>query len=389
MISRGFLAVLKMHIKQQLLSKAFVLSTILMPLIMFGVIAMQVKLTTLNNAEKSHLFVTSDDQSLLDAMQKRLSERKEVKDGIYRIDYQLVEQEAFESYVASKRPEILANSNNGLFFVPGSALDTKEVRFYSTNIGNQILRQAMADSINFVLNQTHFGSLNVAQSDIDFAVKGIDYKGFNVKQSGEEQGSAGNTAVGLGLSILLVISMMGIVMPFQAAILEEKSNRAVEVLLTSVRPHELLAGKIVARTITGLAQMLIWLIPLFLFLTIFLSVWGGFSAMFDSAQDAGQAMWPVTVLMWVPFYAVFAVLRNPANSVAEILSIAPFTSLYVMPVRLAVLEVPAWQPLVALLLNGIICWLCIRAGGKIYRISVLSTGQPPSMRQFIGWLRSE
>jgi ABC-2 type transport system permease protein len=93
------------------------------------------------------------------------------------------------------------------------------------------------------------------------------------------------------------------------------------------------------------------------------------------------------MLMWMPFYAMFSMIQNPANSVAELLSMIPFTSLYVMPLRMAVIEVPVWQPLVALLLNGIILMGAMVAAGKIYRISILSTGQQPSMKQFLYWLR--
>lgn len=418
MISRGFIAVLKMHIKQQILSRAFVFSTILMPVLMLGIIAFQAKMMTLNRAEKSHVFMASDEPALLDDLQEQLDQRLEVKNGTYRIDYQQVAESGLADYLASKRPQLLENSNNALFYIPATAVNDKQVQHYSTNLGNQVLRQAVGEATMLVLNRSHFASLNVSDADIRFAAKGIDYKGFTVKEQGQEQGSFGNMAVGFGLAILLMLSMMGIVMPFQASILEEKSNRAVEVLLTSVRAEELLAGKILARTITGLAQMLIWLLPLFVFvlfpammtlpaelkldldaptflfffanyvfgLTTMLAVWGGFSAMFDSTQDAGQAMWPVAMLMWLPFYALFAVVRNPANSVAELLSIAPFTSLYVMPLRMSVLEVPAWQPLLALLLDAAVCWLAIKLGGKIYRISVLSTGQQPTMQQFWRWL---
>jgi ABC-2 type transport system permease protein len=387
---------------------------------MFIFIGVEVKLATLNQPEKSHVYITSDDQTLLDSLQTQLQTRKEVQDGIYQLEFQLVKAESLDDYLASKKPSILANSNNGLFFVPGSAVNAKEMRYYSANIGNQILRGAIGDSVNRTLNLRHFSGLNVEPEDIAYAVKGVEIKGFTLSKQGQQQSSPANTFVGIGMGVLMFMSTMGIVMPFAAMIIEEKSNRAVEVLLTSVSPQELLAGKIIARTITGLVQMLVWLLPVFLFvlfpammmlppqfqldirggmllfffinyvlgLTTMLSVWGGFAAMFDSAQDANQSMWPVTVLMMLPFYTVFAVVGNPANSVAQILSITPLTSLYVMPVRLAVLEIPLWQPLLALALNALVCWLAITAGGKIYRLSILVTGSQPSMKQFIGWLRS-
>lgn len=419
MINRGLFTVYKMHIKQQLLSKAFVVATLLMPVVMFGIIIIQAALMNISGAEKSQIYITSDDQSLLDSIEAQLQTRAEVSKGIYRIEYQYVSNPAFEVFLGSKRPEILANSNNGLFFIPGQALDDKAVRFYSTNLGNQILRQSMSEVFNRVLNRTHFSSLGVPAADLEFAVENINIKGFNVTEHGQEQGSVGNTAVGFGMAFLLMFSIVGIVMPFSAAIIEEKTNRAVEVLLTSVNPAQLLAGKIMARVTTGVAQMLVWLLPLFVFvlfpalmvlppqfqidlgpgiflfffanyvlgLCMLLAIWGGFAAMFDSTQDANQAMWPISMLMFVPFYAVFAVIRNPANSVAEILSMTPLTSLYVMPVRLATLAVPLWQPLVALAANGMLVWLAIKAGGKIYRISILATGQQPSLRQVFLWLR--
>jgi ABC-2 type transport system permease protein len=419
MMTRGFVTVLKMHIKQQMLSKAFVWSTLLLPVLMFGIILIQFSLSGLDAVEESHIVIASEDAALLDALAPVFAEREEVVSGAYTLEYQFISAGDFEDYLNSKREMIMLDSNNGLFFIPSTALGDKEIKFYSTNLGNQVLRQNITEVINETLNRQYFSELSVAQADIDFAVKPVATLGLRVSATGEEQGSVGNFVVGFGLAVLLMISMMGIVMPFSSVIIEEKSNRAVEVLLTSVSPKELLAGKILARALTGMAQMIIWLMPLFIVmldpailkipadfsvdigfgtivffiinyvlgLMILLAIWGGFSSMFDSTQDAGNALWPVTMLMWVPFYAVFALIQNPANRVAEILSMAPFTSMYVMPLRMVLVEVPVWQALVALAISGLIFSGAVIAGGKIYRISVLSTGQQPSMQQFVRWLR--
>lgn len=418
-MSRGFLTVLKMHIKQQMLSKAFVWSTLLLPVMMFAIVLIQSSLINLKGVEPSHVIVASDDAALLEALEPVFAAREEVTSGAYTLEYRQVTAQALDTYLDEKHDTIMADSNNGLFFVPSNALLDKEIRFYSTNIGNNVLRTNITEVINETLNRVYFQDLAVAQGDIDYAVKPIAVDALRVSASGTEQGSAGNFVVGFGLAILLMISMMGIVMPFSAMIIEEKTNKAVEVLLTSVRPKELLAGKIMARAVTGVAQMIIWLMPLFLVmldpsilnipddfrvdigfgtilffivnyvlgLTVLLAIWGGFSSMFDSTQDAGNALWPVTMLMWMPFYAVFALLQNPANSVAAILSMAPFTSLYVMPFRMALVEVPLWQTLTALGISFTMFYGAVVAGGKIYRISVLSTGQQPSMKQFMTWLR--
>ena len=103
--------------------------------------------------------------------------------------------------------------------------------------------------------------------------------------------------------------------------------------------------------------------------------------------DAAVSLFPLTLLMWAPFYAIFSLMKNPANSVAEILSIVPFTSQYVMPLRMAIIDVPVWQPLLALAINAVILYGAMICGGKIYKISILSTGQPPILKQFVQWLR--
>lgn len=420
MISRGLKSVLKMQVRQQMLSKAFVWSTLLLPVMMFVIIFIQSSLLGLDEVEESLIHVASDDGVLLTALDVAFNEREEVQSGAYTVELEQVRAQDFPVYLAGKREAILADSNNALFWVPGAAVSDKGVRFYSSNLGNNVLRENATAAINAALNRSYFRDMAIAQADIDYAVKEIDIEGFEVSLSGEAEGSFGNYIVGWGMAILLMISMMGIVMPFSANVIEEKANRAVEVLLTSVNPKELLAGKILARAATGVAQMVIWLMPLFIVMldpgilnipedfrvdiglgtiaffilnyvlgmTILLSVWGGFSAMFDNTQDAGNALWPITMLLWMPFYAVFSLLQNPANSVAEILSMVPFTSLYVMPFRMAIIEVPLWQPLVALLLNGIVLLGAMTAAGKIYRISILSTGQQPTMKQFLTWLRT-
>ena len=410
---------IKTGLKACFTSKAFLWSTLLLPVIMFGVIFVQMSLTSMESREQSVIGILSDDQGLLEQLQPAISELEEVSDGLYTMTYNRVPADVVEVFIDGARTELLADSNNGYFYIPASAREDKKISYYSNNPGNQDVRKNITAAINAVLNQRYFEGRPVAQADIDYAVLDVDIAGVKVTRQGIGEERWGNHIAGFSMAVLLMLSMFMIAMPFAGFVLEEKMNRAVEVMLTSVSPGEFLAGKIITSVIAGLAQMMIWLMPLFILmldtsvlsipekyqpdmgigtvvffllnyvlgLTIILSLWGGLSAMFDSAQDAGAALFPITLLMWVPFYAVFSLIKNPANSVAEILSIMPFTSMYVMPLRMAIIDVPAWQPLLALGLSAVLLYGAVLCGGKIYKISILSTGQRPSMKKLIYWLR--
>ena len=419
MINQRMLTVIKTHLKAYATSKAFMWSTLLLPVIMLAIIFIEMSLMTMESKEQSEITILTNDQLLLDSLKPAFTEMEQVRDGLYELTFNTIEESGIDAYINQSKEELLEDSNNGVFFIPASARTDKKISFYSNNPGNQDVRKNLSAVINSVLNQKYFSGKPVAQADIDYAVLDVEVKGVKVTEQGTAEQSWGNHIVGWTLAILLMLSMFFIAMPFSGFVIEEKMNRAVEVLLTSVSPKELLAGKIIAATIAGLSQMVIWLMPVFILmldtgvlsipekfqvdlgfgtivffllnyvlgLTIILTLWGGLSAMFDSTQDAGATLFPITLLMWVPFYAIFSLMKNPANSVAEILSIVPFTSLYVMPLRMAIIDVPVWQPLLALGLNAAILYGAMICGGKIYKISILSTGQPPNMKQFIHWLR--
>lgn len=419
MLSRQLNTVIKTQLRAYISSKAFLWSTLILPVVMFAIIFVQMSLTSMESKEQSAIGILSDDQNLLEQLKPAMSELEEVKDGLYTMSYDLVQTDDVTAYIDKSRADLLKDSNNGYFYIPASAREDKKINYYSNNPGNQDVRKNITAVINHVLNRDYFSNKPVAQEDIDYAVQDIEINGIKVSQQGAVEQSYGNHIAGFAMAILLMLSMFIIAMPFSAIIIDEKMSRSVEVLLTSVSARELLTGKIISATIAGLTQMLIWLMPLFILmldtsvlsipdkyqpdlgigtvlffllnyilgLTIIMSLWGGLSAMFDTGNDAAAAMFPLTMLMWMPFYAVFSLIKNPANSVAEILSITPFTSQYVMPLRMAIIDVPIWQPLLALGLNVLLLYGAMICGGKIYRISILSTGQRPGMKQFIHWLR--
>jgi ABC-2 type transport system permease protein len=204
-------------------------------------------------------------------------------------------------------------------------------------------------------------------------------------------------------------------------VIEEKSNRIVEIIVASVRPVELMVGKIVGIGLVGLTQYLVWSlvamnlslpafagmmsggdlgvprIPvsmlgyfiLFFILGYFLyaSVYTMIAAPFNTDQEAQQlAMIPMVMI--VGGIAVYpAVMNNPTGGMALFFSLFPFTASLIMFLRTAVSEPPAWQILlcVAILISTTagLAWFA----GRIYRVGILMYGKKPTIPEIIRWAR--
>ncbi|MFQ5690433.1 MAG: ABC transporter permease [Gemmatimonadota bacterium] len=210
------------------------------------------------------------------------------------------------------------------------------------------------------------------------------------------------------------------------SILEEKTSDIVEVMVSSVRPWELMLGKIVGVGAVGLTQIAIWVIVitgaalygltagaaalseagidlsqvaippgtilgilLFLILgyLLYAGLFAGAGATLSNEHDAQQAALPVVLLIVIPFIAVQGVIQNPDASWSVILSLIPFFSPLLMPSRLMITAVPAWQwaSAVALLVGSII--LVARLAGRIYRVGILMKGKRPNLPELVRWVR--
>jgi len=202
------------------------------------------------------------------------------------------------------------------------------------------------------------------------------------------------------------------------SVIEEKSNRIVEVILSSVGPKELMMGKIIGAGLTALIQMAIWLSPIILVIStswfalpadltfsitinhilylmvnfalgllIFLSLFAMMGAIFDNPQDAQSGMWPVMLLIIIPFLMALSMMENPNSPIANVAALLPFTSIMIMPIKMTVVDVPIWQLILCIVVNTATLFAIFPVVGKIYRVGILRTGKKPKWSEVIKWLK--
>jgi len=311
------------------------------------------------------------------------------------------------------------------------------------------------DLINSIENQIdgELKNIQLKRSGIDpKLVESIDPE-VNIQtkvlsEGGEKDGSSmAATVVGSAAGILIYIFIFLYGSQVMTGVMEEKTSRVVEVLISSVKPFELMMGKIVGIALVGLTQFLLWIalsygistvvgsvfmkkkdtkpaieqvmaqsadpapvstekaglleeltrvnVPLFIgcFLFFFLGGYLLYAALFasvgaavDNQQDAQQFMMPITIPIIASFILAQFVIKEPNGSMAFWFSIVPFTSPIIMMVRIP-FEPPAWQILLSMftLILGFFgtTWFA----GKIYRVGILMYGKKVNYKELWKWLR--
>jgi ABC-2 type transport system permease protein len=209
-------------------------------------------------------------------------------------------------------------------------------------------------------------------------------------------------ALALVIVALLYVSLLLYGSMVAQGVVEEKSSRVVELLLATIRPWQLLSGKVLGIGLVGLIQLasvgvvglllaivtgaltisgtaagtlawgLVWyLLGYLLYATVFAAV----GSLVSRQEDVQAVLMPITAVLVFAFVLGFAVLsRNPAGTTATVLSMLPPLSPILMPGRIAMAATPLWQVGVAILLTAAATVLLARLGGVVYRNSVLHLG---------------
>jgi len=139
-------------------------------------------------------------------------------------------------------------------------------------------------------------------------------------------------------------------------------------------------------------QMSIGFIFYFLFnytiaLITYVALYATVGAIFDNPQDAQSGVWPLLMLIMIPFFIALGLESNAQSTFALVTSLVPFSSLLVMPARMILVEVPVWQIFLSVVINIVVLIGIFKLAGKIYRIGILLTGKKPKWSEVFSWLR--
>nr|ACZ28622.1 conserved hypothetical protein [uncultured organism] len=413
------LGILKRELREKLLSKTFIILTLAIPALMFVFIGAQTLLMSYEGDENTTLELITESNELTNSFQKELAELPFIKTGYYSFKYLTMPRDELSSYLDERKPDLLNETLSGIIFIPYSALENKEIEYYSKVPKNLTVTQKLSQYINKVLVSNYFSGKELSQDDLSFARKGVDYKGFKISKDQEiEEEGFGNLVLSYLFTFLLYFSLVMIGQMTMQSVMEEKNSKVVEVLLSSVSAKELMTGKIFGASIPGVLQMAVWLLPIvfvaftswftlpsdisfnisagqllylllnfFIGLVTFLGLFVMVGSIFETAQEAQSGMWPILMLIIFPFFIAMSMAKNPGNPIAQIASMFPFASIIVMPARMTLTDVPVWQFVLSIIISIATIIAIFPLAGKIFRVGILRTGKKPSWGEVIKWLK--
>jgi ABC-2 type transport system permease protein len=197
------------------------------------------------------------------------------------------------------------------------------------------------------------------------------------------------------------------------SLLEEKSNRLIEILVSSCTQKELLAGKVIALSGLGFTQIFIWsaiglvsastaLVPLNVFDNIlpmmiyfilgyvfYVSIFVGIGSVVSTEQEAQQITSYISIILTMPVIFSLTAIEYPGSLLVKILSFIPFTTASVMMLRVKIETIPLWEFITTILIMLISIYITILSSAKLFKIGILSYGKRPSVKELIGWIKEK
>jgi len=419
---RKLLAIVRREFVERVRTKWFWIWTFVGPLLLVGIIAFQIFLATRTGGERTVAVV----DRTTTGMGSRVS--RELGETLRRFRFVTVASDT--GVLDSLRQAVVGKQLDGFLIVSDSTLNQGAAEYRGSNASSVNDMETLERALSGVVFSTRLERAGidpkvVRQAELRVNLATLKITGEGV--TGETGGQAVALAFGMAIVLYMAILIYGI--QVMSSVLEEKTTKIVEVLISSLRPFQLMLGKVVGAGAVGLVQLGVWAASFFLlttnqarfaallgqsaggasgfrmpqvplttfliFLTYFLlgyflyaAIFAAVGAMSNSEQEARQVQAPVTMLLVVPYISFFGILNDPHGSLATWMSLIPVFSPIAAPVRWAASPIPPLQLLASLGILFVTVIGVTWAAARVYRVGILMTGKRPSIKELVRWVRT-
>ncbi len=413
-------AVIRREFVERVRTKWFWVSAILGPVLFAGVIVFQI-MQSIGGAVRDIAVVERGNKGYGAQIVEALGASRQFRANAVSLGPGVID--SLKRLVESKRL-------NGFLIVSDSLSTDGTAEYRASNLSLQTIEE-LERTLNRVVVKVRLAEKGVNPEVVDWAQRlKVTLAQKKIARGGTTTESAGESFIlAYVMAILLFMAILLYGVNVMSSVLEEKTTRIIEVLVSSLRPFQLMLGKVIGAGAVSFFQFVIWgvsarlLISLrvpiaralgantadaqnitlphvpFATLAVFMAFFlGGFllyssmfaavGAMSSNEQEARQAQQPVTYLLMISYLSIIGLTNDPSSTFARTLSMVPFTSPIATPVRWTAGSMGTGElaASLALLLLGIVgvTWVAAR----IYRVGILMTGKRPTMKELVRWVRT-
>ena len=391
-------------------TKLFLITTFALPFFMGAIFYLPTILMDLEPEDESKIGLVYDSEikTLVDRFQERCDAVLVTQDGSPQFLFVDLdsEKEAIDS--------ILSKQIDGYMVIPRTVVDTGQVRYFSQSLSNIKIYTSLRRTLNqLVIEQ------RMIDQDIDISLVGelsrkIVFETYEIDELGDTSESDELSSF-LIPYLFLTILFMTVFMSGQLllrSVMEERTSRTIEILLSSVTPDEIMKGKILGLGALGMVQMVFYLIVglsithykgwasielshipsyLIFFITGYLfyaAIYAAMGTFFTSEQEAQQSSGLISIIAVLPMVFASYFITNPGSTFTIGITYVPPLTPFMMIIRLGTGTVELNEIIYTTILMVISCWFMLRLSGKIFRTAILLYGKKITLKEVIKWVRA-
>jgi ABC-2 type transport system permease protein len=410
-------------------TKGFIIGTILLPMFMLAMFILPSLFMYLKSDKPKQISVIDQTGEIFDSLLVALDDKNEAGQRLYNFIKYEAPAENLDTVKKLFSERVDKGELDGYIIIPASVYDDGVAEYYGKSVSNFRENEAIENAISRTVTEKRIQRSGLDSEKIRQMVRRVDLQTFRVGPGGKEEKDQGFTfAIAYFLGFFIYMSMFIYGAIVMRSVIEEKTSRVIESVISSIKPFHLMAGKIFGVGAVGLTQFLIWAVVmgllslyglqvaamfapkvagaesvdfptvslgvLFFFVLFFVlgyflysTIYAGIGAMVNSEQEAQQLLIPVSLFIIVPIVMMTYIIGNPSSQTSVIFSLVPFFAPIIMLARIVVETPPFWQiAACVVLLVGTILGM-IGLVGRIYRVGVLMYGKRPTLPEIVKWIK--
>ena len=415
---RNVWLIVKREYLERVRTKAFVIFTLMFPLLMLATSVFPSLLAMKKSGGSRHIVVAADNPQFGGEAQKQLTRGGQGLGFDYHVDLVLAPTEEQRAHL---NQQLDSREIDGYLWATDAAIASRKVVYSARQTNDfveiEVLRTGLRDALmRQTLRHRGMSDVEVAELLKPLDMEAVQYDKGKTKKSSEVATLL--TTVMLVVMLYVTVLMYGIMV--MRSILEEKTSRVMEVMLSAVTAKELMAGKIIGVGAVGITQILIWAAmgavalgpgiammghgtPLQIGISpvagIFFAIYfllgyllysamcAALGAMVNSEQEAQQMQFIVILPLIVSITMMMFVIRQPNAPVAVWMSLVPFCTPVLMFVRILANAAPAWQIALSIVIMLVTTYGLLLLCSRIYRVGILMYGKRPTLPEIMKWLK--
>jgi len=411
---RNIALIVRREYLQRLRTRAFWVMTLLIPAMMAGFTLLPSKLMTMKIGGVHRIMVVSDIPQLADDFKEQLTTNSTESSEQYSVETDSTttdaEQQRLKGEVANKKLD-------GFVWLSKDAVTGGKVDFYTRSVADFVAQERLSRALFRAVVRQRVVDAGVKHIDLDSLLKQVQVEPVSIEASKTTGGALFFTTFLLVMVLYMTVIVHGVAV--MRSVLEEKTSRVLEVMLATVTPKELMAGKMIGVGAVGLTQIAIWAVggavyggsamaavramgesihlspAMGIYFTIFYvlgfmlysSISAAVGAMVNSEEEAQQLSFVVVMPIIVAVMFITFIFRAPSAPLAVFLSLVPFFAPILMFMRIMVEQPPMWQIALCIGLMIATIYIVLSICARIYRVGILMYGKRPTLPEIIKWVK--